>query len=199
MSTHDDLLARADGACELCTDTTDLAAFDLSHAPGTGADAAALTCGTCRAGLADGAAGDPNHWRCLTTSMWSEVPAVQALAFRTLSVLAADEPWAAELLDQLYLEDDLRAWAEAGLPSGEDGSGAAEPTVVHRDSNGVVLETGDTVTLIKDLDVKGAGFTAKRGTAVRGIALVSDNAGHIEGRVNGTRIVILTQFVRKQK
>ncbi|MDF1800007.1 MAG: PhnA domain-containing protein [Planctomycetota bacterium] len=199
MSTHHDLLARADGACELCTSTTEPAPFELSHAPGTGAEAAVLLCATCRAGLPDAEADDApdaSHWRCLTTSMWSEVPAVQALAFRQLSSLAALEPWAAELLDQLYLEDDLRAWAEAGLPAA---SAEGEPAVVHRDSNGVVLETGDTVTLIKDLDVKGAGFTAKRGTAVRGIALVDDNAEHIEGRVNGTRIVILTQFVRKQK
>ena len=64
---------------------------------------------------------------------------------------------------------------------------------------GAILETGDTVTLIKDLDVKGANFVAKRGTAVRGIALVAYNPEHIEGRVNGTRIVILTQYVRKQK
>ena len=51
--------------------------------------------------------------------------------------------------------------------------------------------------LIKDLPVKGAGFTAKRGTAVRGISLVADNAAHIEGRVEGQRIVILTAFVKK--
>ena len=68
---------------------------------------------------------------------------------------------------------------------------------MHKDSNGTVLANGDTVTLIKDLPVKGAGFTAKRGTAVRNISLVPDNAGHIEGRVEGQRIVILTQFVKK--
>jgi len=69
--------------------------------------------------------------------------------------------------------------------------------VRHMDSNGAVLEAGDTVTLIKDLNVKGAGFTAKRGTAVRNISLVADNHEHIEGRINGQRIVILTQFVKR--
>jgi len=59
------------------------------------------------------------------------------------------------------------------------------------------LAAGDTVTLIKDLNVKGAGFTAKRGTAVRGIALVADKAEHIEGKINGQQIVILTKFVKK--
>jgi protein PhnA len=47
------------------------------------------------------------------------------------------------------------------------------------------------------LDVKGAGFTAKRGTAVRNVNLVNDNPEHIEGKVIGQFIVILTQFVKK--
>jgi protein PhnA len=45
--------------------------------------------------------------------------------------------------------------------------------------------------------VKGANFTAKRGTAVRNIGLVPDNADQIEGRVEGQRIVILCQYVKK--
>ena len=67
----------------------------------------------------------------------------------------------------------------------------------HLDSNGVVLESGDTVTLIKDLNDKGAVFSAERGTAVRNISLVPDTPEHIEGRVNGQQIVILTRFVKK--
>ena len=54
------------------------------------------------------------------------------------------------------------------------------------------------MVLIKDLTVKGAGFTAKRGTAVQRISLVADNPAHIEGRVEGQRIVILTEFVKKR-
>jgi len=96
-----------------------------------------------------------------------------------------------DLLDMLYLEDDLLSWAESGLTDSNDNSPG------HRDSNGAVLSVGDTVTLIKDLNVKGANFTAKRGTAVRGISLVDDNPEHIEGRVNGQQIVILTKFVKK--
>lgn len=65
-------------------------------------------------------------------------------------------------------------------------------------SNGAALAQGDSVVLIKDLPVKGAGFTAKRGTVVRGIALVADNAAHIEGRIEGQRIVILTEFVKRK-
>ena len=71
------------------------------------------------------------------------------------------------------------------------------PDIIHRDSNGGFLASGDTVTLIKDLPVKGGGFTAKRGTSVRGISLVEDNERHIEGRVNGQKIIILTEFTKK--
>jgi protein PhnA len=93
----------------------------------------------------------------------------------------------------LYLEEGILAWAKAeGSTSSDDNS-----TVEHKDSNGARLAAGDTVTLIKDLNVKGAGFTAKRGTAVRNISLVHDNAAHIEGRVNWQQIVILTEFVKK--
>ena len=92
----------------------------------------------------------------------------------------------------LYLDDETLAWAQATGEGQED-----EDSIVHRDSNGNVLEAGDTVTLIKDLDVKGANFTAKRGTAVRNISLVPDNPEHLEGRVNGQQIVILTKFVKK--
>jgi len=59
------------------------------------------------------------------------------------------------------------------------------------------LAAGDTVTLIKDLDVKGTSFVAKRGTSVRNISLVKNNEQQIEGRVNGTQIVILTKFVKR--
>ncbi|GAA4271791.1 hypothetical protein GCM10022258_10850 [Aquimarina gracilis] len=72
-----------------------------------------------------------------------------------------------------------------------------EDVVKHIDSNGALLQAGDNVVLIKDLNVKGANFTAKRGTAVRNISLAHDNPEHIEGRVNGQHIVILTKFVKK--
>jgi len=72
-----------------------------------------------------------------------------------------------------------------------------EPIGKPVDSYDVVLNAGDTITLIKDLNVKGANFTAKRGTTVRGISLVADNPDYIEGRVNGQQIVILTKFVKR--
>jgi protein PhnA len=123
--------------------------------------------------------------------MWSPTPAVQVMAWRILNQLRAED-WARDLLDMLYLEDATLAWAKASPAETSD-----IEDIKHLDCNGVLLSAGDDVTLIKDLNVKGAGFTAKRGTVVRGISLVHDNAAQIEGRVNSQRIVILTEFVKK--
>ncbi|MCA0042612.1 alkylphosphonate utilization protein [Celeribacter litoreus] len=142
-------------------------------------------CETCAGGLKGEAVPD-GHWQALTTSMWSVSDAVKVVSWRLLNRLK-EEGWAADALDMLYLEPEVEEWAKSGGPD-----------VIHRDSLGAVLSAGDTVVLIKDLPVKGGGFTAKRGTAVRGISLVPDNAGHIEGRVEGQRIVILTEFVKKR-
>ncbi len=117
--------------------------------------------------------------------MWSPVPAVQVLSYRMLNNLS-DQPWAQDLLGMMYLDEETQEWADA-----------LSDATVHKDSNGQILQAGDTVILIKDLDVKGANFTAKRGTAVRKISLVHDNPEQIEGKVNDQHIVILTKFVRK--
>lgn len=190
MSIEQVLAGRSDNKCELCSATEDLQVWMVPASVDDSADSAVLVCAKCKNQLDNPEAVDPNHWRCLNDSMWSTVPAVQVVAWRMLNQLKG-EGWPQDLLDMMYLEDEVRAWAQAGVASD------AEDVVIHRDSNGTVLESGDTVTLVKDLVVKGGGFTAKRGTAVRGIRLVEDNAEHIEGKVSGQTIVILTQFVKK--
>lgn len=193
MSIEQALHTRSESKCELCGATEALAAFSVPPASDDSLDQSALLCETCRTQIENPEQVDPNHWRCLNDSMWSQVPAVQVLAWRMLNRLRA-EGWPQDLLDMMYLDDDTRVWAEAtGDHLSED------EQVRHVDSNGAVLEAGDTVTLIKDLNVKGSSLTAKRGTAVRNISLVPDNPEHIEGRVEGQQIVILTKFVKKQK
>ncbi len=191
MSTEQALQARSESKCELCGATDNLALYAVPPNSTGVVDDSLLACATCRDQIDNPERVDANHWRCLNDSMWSQVPAVQVVAWRMLTRLRA-EGWPQDLLDMLYLDDATLTWAQS------TGEGLAdEDKVIHVDSNGVTLEAGDTVVLIKDLDVKGGGFTAKRGTAVRGISLVPDNAEHIEGRVNGQRIVILTKFVKK--
>ncbi len=191
MSTLDALQARSENICELCSATEALAVYEVPPTSDGGADTCVLLCATCREQVEDSATLDVHHWRCLNDSMWSQVPAVQVMAWRMLSRLS-DETWARDQLDMLYLDDETLAWAQAlGTATSDD------DTIKHLDSNGAQLAAGDSVTLIKDLNVKGANFTAKRGTAVRNISLVHDNAQQIEGRVSGQQIVILTEFVRK--
>lgn len=182
MELNGALLARSGGLCELCGAAEGLSAFAV-----VGADTVAVLCSVCRVQVDSGADLQVSHWHCLQQSVWSSEPAVQVLSCRLLRRLAA-EPWARELLDTLYLEDEVQVLVDADVRQE-----LRPPTL---DSNGAVLQAGDSVTLIKDLDVKGTGFTAKRGTAVRNISL-SDNPEHIEGRVNGTRIVIVSKFVKR--
>ena len=101
------------------------------------------------------------------------------------------EGWPQDLLDMIYLDEEELEWAKEGIV--EENPNA----IVHKDSNGAILNHGDSVTVIKDLNVKGSSIVAKRGTAVRNITLVNDNAEQIEGRVEGQQIVILTQYVKK--
>jgi protein PhnA len=66
------------------------------------------------------------------------------------------------------------------------------------DSNGKALKDGDAIQLIKDLKVKGSSLTLKQGTVVKKIRLTS-NPEEVEGKVNGTKMVLKTCFVKKRK
>lgn len=133
---------------------------------------------------------DEKDWRGLSESMWSEHLPVQIVSWRMLARLKNTD-----LLEMMYLDEEALEWAKA---TGE-GEEEDENKIVHKDSNGVTLLDGDSVVLIKDLDVKGATFTAKRGAAVHNIKLVWDDANLIEGRVENQNIYILTQYVKKTK
>ena len=66
-----------------------------------------------------------------------------------------------------------------------------------KDSNGTVLAEGDSVTLIKDLKVKGTSETLKRGTLVKNIRL-TDDPGQIECNTRQvTGLVLKTEFLKK--
>ncbi len=181
------LTERSNNKCELCGSEKNLQIFKVE--PIEHSENEVLLCETCKNQIENPDTMDSNHFRCLNDSMWSEVPAVQVLSWRLLHRLNKNETWPQDLLDMMYMDDDILQWAKS---TGED-----EEKILHKDSNGAILQEGDNVVLIKDLNVKGGGFTAKRGTAVRRIKLVPDNAEHIEGKVEGQHIVILTKFVKK--
>jgi len=168
--------------CELCGSAESVGIQEVSPSDGSEEQSIYL-CSTCQ-GQIDSGELDENHFNCLNDSMWSEVPAVAVMSYRLLNTLGRQD-----LVDMMYMEEDVKSWADAGISN--------EEKLVYKDANGVILSQGDTVVITKDLDVKGTGFTAKRGTAVRNIGLVKNNTELIEGRVNGVKIQILTKYLKK--
>lgn len=68
--------------------------------------------------------------------------------------------------------------------------------LIVRDSHGAVLKEGDSVTVIKDLKVRGSSSVIKRGTMVKNIRLTED-ADEVEGKVEKSVIVLRTEFLKK--
>jgi protein PhnA len=164
--------------CQLCGSEEGLTQYTVLPK-----DEEITICSTCATSIDDPTKNE-KHWNCLHDSMWSTEPAVQVMAFRLLTKLSAQDQ-----LDMMYLEDDVKEWAEEGLEAEN-----VEPT---RDANGTILLEGDSVSIIKDLVVKGAGFTAKQGTTVKNIRMAQGDPTHIQGRVNGTMIFIISAFLKK--
>ncbi|MBU0720026.1 PhnA domain-containing protein [bacterium] len=187
MNVEKELIARSGGVCELCKSDEGVGVLEVAPSDSS-AQQSVYVCSTCQSQISNPDTLDENHFNCLNDSMWSETPAVAVLSYRLLKALGRQD-----LVDMMYMEDDVKSWAD----SASIGGGSHSDALVYRDSNGVVLNAGDTVVIIKDLDVKGTGFVAKRGTAVRNIGLVPNDAEHIEGRVNGVKIHILTKFLKK--
>jgi protein PhnA len=192
MSLELSLKKRAENQCELCKSEIDLKIYEVPPKSDRREEDSLLLCPKCIAQLDKKEALDSAHWNCLTTSMWSEVPAVQVVSWRLLNRLR-NESWASESLDMMYLDDDNLAWAKSTGDHENDSS-----VELHVDCNGNVLQTGDSVALTKSLDVKGSTLNAKMGTVVKNIRLVEDNIEQIEGKIEGQTIVILTKYVRKQ-
>ena len=171
--------------CELCASADDVNIAEV--APSDGSEEKSIyLCEICKKQIENPDTVDEIHFNCLNDSMWSEVPAVAVMSYRLLNMLGRQD-----LVDMMYMEDEVKAWADALQ------IGGADDALVYKDANGVTLQAGDTVVITKDLDVKGTGFTAKRGTAVRNIGLVPNDDKHIEGRVNGVKIHILTCYLKK--
>ena len=141
------VVARSPNRCELCGAGDDLEVYAV-HPVGALVERCARLCTACRADVEGSGEVDVTRLDGLKDAAWSTVPAVQVLVLRLLPRVGAS--WADDLLGQIYVDDD-----------GDD---------LTVDSLGHELKDGDDVTLIQDLDVKGGGFTAKRGTLVKGIS-----------------------------
>lgn len=187
MNLERELIKRSNSTCELCGATENLKQFDVLPTKKGDLNESIYACQTCISQIENPETMDANHWRVLNDSMWSEHIPVQVVSWRMLNRLKNHE-----LVEQMYFDEDTLEWAKATGEADDD-----ENKLVHRDSNGVVLQTGDSVVLIKDLKVKGSSMVAKQGTAVRNIRLDHENETYIEGKVDGQQIVIITAYVKK--
>lgn len=192
MSLEKKLQERSNGTCELCETAEAVNVYSVSHGSGADIDTNVHLCDKCLAQVNITEELESSYWEAfLPNTMWSGVAAVQVLAWRMLNRFR-EETWAHDALEILYLDEDNLEWAKA---TGEHLTDIED--TLHRDCNGELLLPGDSVTLIKDLDVKGSSINAKMGTAVRGIRPDPNDPTHIEGKIDGQSIMILTKFVRK--
>jgi protein PhnA len=188
MSTEATLLERCQSKCELCSSESPLSPFIVAPHTQITVDHAVMICDTCKGQIEDPETIDPNHWRCLNDSMWSQEPPVQVTAWRQLKRLSETQAWAIDLLDMMYLEEETQNWAEIGMDDD-----AEKP----RDVNSVELKKGDDVTIIKDLPIKGSSQVIKQGTVIRGIGL-SDDPKLVSGKANGQAMYIIAEYCRKK-
>jgi protein PhnA len=107
-----DLVRRCGAHCELCN--TSGVALSIYEVPPVAAEPqyehCLMICDTCHTQIERPKRLDPNHWRCLGTTMWSEVMAAKVTAIVILNHLAKKESWAQELLEQAYLEPEEAEW-----------------------------------------------------------------------------------------
>lgn len=183
MNLSQGLLNRSSGICELCSVEKAEIEFTVSPKVELIENQVAI-CNLCETNLSNIDARD--HWQCLSGSIWSMEPSVQALTYRILYGMK-DQSWANDILEMVDLDENVISWATS----------IYESTDMHKDAYGNTLENGDNVVLTQALKVKGTNFTASKGTVVKKIKLVSDNTGQIEGKINEQVIVILTQYVKK--
>lgn len=98
-------------------------------------------------------------------------------------------------MDNTYFDGVLNVCPDCGYEwtAGEE---ETETVSVSKDSNGAELMDGDSVTVIKDLKVKGSSMVIKRGTKVKSIRLTEDPE-HVDCKIDGSSIVLKTCFLKK--
>ncbi|MCC8094538.1 MAG: alkylphosphonate utilization protein [Tannerellaceae bacterium] len=97
-------------------------------------------------------------------------------------------------MDNTYFDGTLNICPDCGH-EWTDGDQQEENTIP-KDSNGAELVDGDSVTVIKDLKVRGSSMVIKRGTKVKSIRL-TDNPEEVDCKIDGSSIVLKTCFLKK--
>ena len=99
--------------------------------------------------------------------------------------------------EYVYFDGSLYVCPDCGHEFHEGEESAAATVLVPKDSNGAELMDGDSVTVIKDLKVRGSSMVIKRGTKVKGIRLTEDPE-EVDCKIDGSSIVLKTCFLKKE-
>ena len=108
------LVRRCAAHCELCAaGSVSLKIYEIEPVPKEPKiEHCLMICQQCEQNLASPKHMQVDHWRCLITTIWSEVSAAKITAIVLLNYLAAKHAWAQEYLEQVYLEDEEQAWVD---------------------------------------------------------------------------------------
>ena len=98
--------------------------------------------------------------------------------------------------ENVYFDGSLYVCPDCAYEFDGDAVAAAASADVPKDSNGAELQDGDSVTVIKDLKVKGSSMVIKRGTKVKSIPL-TENPEEVDCKIEGSSIVLKTCFLKK--
>ena len=139
MLINSELQTRSNSKCELCAATDQLSGYPVAPYDDESTEHNIVVCDTCNDQLTYSDRTVVNHWRCLNDSMWSPAIPVQIMSWRMLHRLKSFG-WSQDLLDMMYLDEQQLEWA-ADEGDAEDKTDA----IIHRDVNGVILQTGDNV------------------------------------------------------
>lgn len=109
-----ELVRRCASHCELCdAQNVKLSVYEVPPSPQTpDLQHCIMVCDECRDQLLRPRHIDATHWRCLASTMWSDVPAVKVTSMMMLQQLGETEHWAAELLDQAWLAPEEARWLD---------------------------------------------------------------------------------------
>ena len=98
--------------------------------------------------------------------------------------------------ENVYFDGSLYVCPDCAYEFDGEAAASAASVDVPKDSNGAELQDGDSVTVIKDLKVKGSSMVIKRGTKVKSIRL-TENPEEVDCKIEGSSIVLKTCFLKK--
>lgn len=110
-----DLARRAKSKCELTgVSGVPLRAYEIPPVQAEPElDRTLLLSEVCHAALERPKSLSGQEWRCLAETVWAELPAIQVVSWRMLGVLSLKEDWAREVLDGVFLDPEVQAWADS--------------------------------------------------------------------------------------